>query len=56
MASKPVIVTTWRFGVAAAEKGYSALASGANALDAIEQAANVTGNYYDSPHDSKDDK
>ena len=41
MATKPVIVTTWRFGVAASALGYELLASGARAVDAIEAAANV---------------
>jgi N4-(beta-N-acetylglucosaminyl)-L-asparaginase len=39
---KPVIVTTWKFGVDAARAGYAVLAAGGKALDAIETAANVT--------------
>ena len=39
---KPIIITTWSFGLAAANAGYSQLIKGAKALDAIEFAANVT--------------
>ena len=39
---KPIIITTWKFGAAAAEAGYAKLISGVKALDAIEAAANVT--------------
>lgn len=39
---KPVIVTTWNFGMAAARAGYAVLSVGGKALDAIETAANVT--------------
>lgn len=38
----PVIVTTWKFGLAAAHTGWELLSQGARALDAIEKAANVT--------------
>lgn len=37
----PLILATWRFGQAACAKGFSLLAEGLSALDAIEAAANV---------------
>ena len=40
--TQPIIITTWKFGLAAANAGYAKLISGAKALDAIEAAANVT--------------
>jgi N4-(beta-N-acetylglucosaminyl)-L-asparaginase len=42
MSVQPVIITTWRFGVAASRAGWLRLAAGAPAIDAIEAAANVT--------------
>ncbi|HLK58340.1 MAG TPA: N(4)-(beta-N-acetylglucosaminyl)-L-asparaginase [Chthonomonadaceae bacterium] len=42
MAITPVFMGTWRFGVPACRVGWSRLASGASALDAIETGANVT--------------
>ncbi len=42
MSNKPVIVTTWKFGLAASRKGWSLLQNGSSALDAIEAAGNVT--------------
>ncbi len=42
MSIQPVMVTTWKFGVAAGRVGWQKLANGASALDAIEAAANVT--------------
>lgn len=42
MSIQPVIITTWKFGVRAAETGWQKLAGGSRALDAIEAAANVT--------------
>jgi N4-(beta-N-acetylglucosaminyl)-L-asparaginase len=42
MAVTPVIITTWRFGMAASKKGAELLNAGGTALDAIEAAANVT--------------
>lgn len=42
MTLTPVIITTWKFGVAAAQAGWSRLSAGVSALDAIEAAANVT--------------
>lgn len=38
----PVIIATWPFGVAACRAGWQRLREGANALDTIEAAANVT--------------
>jgi N4-(beta-N-acetylglucosaminyl)-L-asparaginase len=37
----PLILATWRFGQPACKKGYSLLANGLSALDAVEAAANV---------------
>src|SRR5580704_12714372 len=42
MPSRPVIIATWPFGLAASRAGYRCLTSGAAALDAVEMAANVT--------------
>ncbi len=42
MSIQPVMITTWKFGVAACRVGWQRLAEGASALDAIETAANVT--------------
>jgi isoaspartyl peptidase/L-asparaginase-like protein (Ntn-hydrolase superfamily) len=42
MSIAPVIVTTWRFGVAASRAGWGRLAAHSKAIDAIEAAANVT--------------
>ena len=42
MAITPVFLGTWRFGVPACRMGWSRLAAGATALDAIEAGANVT--------------
>lgn len=42
MSVQPVMVTTWKFGVAAARVGWQKLSEGALAMDAIEAAANVT--------------
>ncbi|HZT41817.1 MAG TPA: N(4)-(beta-N-acetylglucosaminyl)-L-asparaginase [Chthonomonadaceae bacterium] len=42
MATEPVIIATWKFGVPACQAGWERLASEASALDAIEAAANVT--------------
>lgn len=42
MSGKPLILATWKFGLAACNAGYARLASGGLALDAIETAANVT--------------
>lgn len=41
MATTPVIVTTWGFGLAASHRGWEILASGARAIDAVEAAANL---------------
>lgn len=40
--TQPIIITTWKFGLAAANAGYAKLISGEKAIDAIEAAANVT--------------
>ena len=42
MSIQPVMITTWKFGVAACRTGWQRMAEGASALDAIEAAANVT--------------
>src|SRR5579859_5248238 len=42
MATAPVIIATWKFGVPACQAGWEKLAGGATALDAIEAGANVT--------------
>ena len=42
MSVQPVIITTWRFGLQAAELGWKKLQGGSSALDAIEAAANIT--------------
>ena len=36
--SKPCVVSTWDFGVAANKAAYAVLTSGGSALDAVEQA------------------
>ena len=38
----PVMITTWPFGLPACRVGIAELRAGANALDAVERAANVT--------------
>lgn len=42
MPITPVIVTTWRFGLAASKRGWEILSRGGTALDAVEAAANIT--------------
>lgn len=42
MATPYVIVTTWRFGLAASIRGNEVLAGGGSAIDAIEAAGNLT--------------
>ena len=42
MSVEPIIITTWRFGLAASREGYRRLAADGQAIDAIEAAANVT--------------
>ena len=42
MTHQPVVLATWPFGLAAAQRGYDELSRGASALDAIERGANVT--------------
>lgn len=42
MSTQPVILTTWKFGLTAAQRGWELLRKGTPALDAIEAAANVT--------------
>jgi N4-(beta-N-acetylglucosaminyl)-L-asparaginase len=41
MATNPVFIATWRFGVSACKMGWERLSAGASALDAIEAGANV---------------
>lgn len=42
MATEPVFIATWKFGIPASRAGWERLAAGATALDAIEAGANVT--------------
>jgi N4-(beta-N-acetylglucosaminyl)-L-asparaginase len=42
MAVKPVMITTWKFGVEACKVGFEVLKAGGSALEAVERAANVT--------------
>ncbi len=44
---KPVIISTWDFGLAANQAGWEVLCSDGTALDAVEIAANVTENNPD---------
>ena len=37
-AAKPIIISTWDFGVAANKAGWAVLSKGGRALDAVEQA------------------
>lgn len=40
-AAKPIIISTWDFGIAANKAGWAVLAKGGRALDAVEQAGRV---------------
>ncbi len=44
MVKKPIILSTWKFGLEANAAGWEALTSDGTALDAVEVAANVTEN------------
>ena len=39
---KPIIISTWKHGIAANEAAYEVLKSGGNSLDAVEQGVKVS--------------